>query len=197
LATEAIFTRRKNMSQRALILVDIQNDYFTGGKWPLVGQAEAAEKAAAVLTAARAAGDAVIHIRHEITRPNAPFFVRGSEGAAIHPSVQPLPGETILVKNFANSFRETSLKAELDGRGLTDLVILGSMTQNCIDSTTRAAADLGYSATVIHDACATLDLKFEDQTIPAAQVQAAYMAALGFAFANVVSTETYLTTPRL
>ena len=185
------------MSQRALIIVDIQNDYFPGGKWPLVGQAEAAAKAATILAAARAAGDAVIHIRHEITRPNAPFFVPGTEGAAIHSSVQPLPGETIIVKNFANSFRETSLKAELDGRGLTDLVILGSMSQNCIDSTARAAADLGYSVTVIHDACATLDLTFGDQVIPAAQVQAAYMAALAFAFGKVVSAEAYLATPRL
>ncbi|KJV09471.1 Isochorismatase [Elstera litoralis] len=180
------------MSQRALVIVDIQNDYFAGGQWPLAGQAEAAEKAAQILAAARAAGDAVIHIRHEITRPNAPFFVPGSEGAAIHSSVQPLPGETVIVKNFANSFRETPLKAELDGRGVTDLVILGSMSQNCIDSTTRAAADLGYGVTVIHDACATLDLTFGDQVIPAAQVQAAYMAALAFGFAKVVTAEAYL-----
>ncbi len=180
------------MSARAVIVIDIQNDYFAGGKWPLVGQAAAAEKAARVIAAARAAGEAVIHIRHEITRPNAPFFVPGTEGAAIHPSVQPLPGETVIVKNFANSFRETSLKAELDGRGLTDLVIFGSMSQNCIDSTVRAAADFGYAVTVIHDACATLDLKFEDQVIPAAQVQAAYMAALGFGFAKVISAEAYL-----
>ena len=179
------------MSARALIIVDIQNDYFPGGKWPLVGQSDAAEKAARILAAARAAGDAVIHIRHEITRPNAPFFVPGSEGAAIHASVAPLPGETVIVKNFANSFRETSLKAELDGRGVTDLVILGSMSQNCIDSTVRAAADFGYGVTVIHDACATLDLSFEGQTIPAAQVQAAYMAALAFGFAKMVSADAY------
>lgn len=180
------------MSQRALIIIDIQNDYFPGGKWPLVGQTEAAEKAARILAAARAAGDAVIHIRHEINRPNAPFFEPGSDGAAIHSSVQPLPGETVIVKNFANSFRETGLKAILDEGHITDLTILGSMTQNCVESTVRAAADFGYTVTVIHDACATLDLSFNGETIPAAQVQAAYMAALGFAFGKVVAADAYL-----
>lgn len=184
------------MSTRALLIVDIQNDYFPDGKWPLAGQTEAAAAAATVLAAFRAGGAPVIHIRHEIVRPNAPFFVPGSPGAAIHPSVAPVGEEPVIVKHFANSFRETGLQALLTERGIQDLVILGSMTQNCIDSTVRAAADLGFGVTVIHDACATLDLTFEGATIPAAQVQAAYMAALAFGFGRVVSAAAFLATPR-
>lgn len=184
------------MGTRALLIVDIQNDYFPGGKWPLVGQTEAAVAAAAVLAAFRAEGALVIHIRHEIVRPNAPFFVPGSPGAAIHASVAPVGAEPVIVKHFANSFRETGLQALLVEQGITDLVILGSMTQNCIDSTTRAAADLGFGVTVIHDACATLDLRFNGETIPAAQVQAAYMAALAFGFGRVASAAEFLATPR-
>lgn len=175
------------MGTQALLIVDIQNDYFPGGKWPLVGQTAAAEKAAAVLAAFRADGVPVIHIRHEILRPNAPFFVPGSAGAAIHPSVAPVGEEPVIVKHFANSFRETGLQALLAAQGISELTILGSMTQNCIDSTARAAADLGFGVTVVHDACATLDLTFNGTTVPAAQVQAAYMAALDFGFGRVVS----------
>lgn len=180
------------MGTRALLIVDIQNDYFPDGKWPLVGQAAAAEAASTVLAAFRAEGAPVIHIRHEILRANAPFFVPGSPGAAIHSSVAPRADEPVIVKHFANSFRETGLQTLLADRGITDLVILGSMTQNCIDSTVRAAADLGFGVTVIHDACATLDLTFNGATLPAAQVQAAYMAALAFGFGRVVSSAEFL-----
>lgn len=184
------------MGTQALLIVDIQNDYFPGGKWPLVGQTVAAEKAAAVLAAFRADGVPVIHIRHEILRPNAPFFVPGSAGAAIHPSVAPVGEEPVIVKHFANSFRETGLQALLAAQGISELTILGSMTQNCIDSTARAAADLGFGVTVVHDACATLDLTFNGTTVPAAQVQAAYMAALAFGFGRVVSAAEALAMPR-
>lgn len=184
------------MGTQALLIVDIQNDYFPGGKWPLVGQTEAAQVAARILAAFRSLGAPVIHIRHEILRSNAPFFIPGSTGAAIHPSVAPQGAEPVIVKHFANSFRDTGLQALLTERGITDLVILGSMTQNCIDSTARAAADLGFGIRIIHDACATLDLTFNGTTIPAAQVQAAYMAALGFAFGSVISAAEYLAPPR-
>lgn len=180
------------MASRALLIVDIQNDYFPGGKWPLSGQTEAAEAAAAVLAVFRSRGEPVIHIRHEILRPNAPFFVPGTPGAAIHPRVAPQGDEPVIVKNFANAFRETGLKALLADKGMTDLVILGSMTQNCIDSTARAAADLGYGVTVIRDACATLDLTFDGTDVPAAQVQAAYMAALAFGFGKVMTAEAFI-----
>jgi nicotinamidase-related amidase len=57
------------MPKRALVLIDIQNDYFPGGKWTLSGIESAADNAARVLAAARAAGDRVVHVRHEFPRP--------------------------------------------------------------------------------------------------------------------------------
>lgn len=63
----------------------------------------------------------------------------------------------------------------------------------CVDAGVRAAADLGYSVTVLHDACATLDLEFDGVQVPAVQVHAAMMAALKFGYANVASTDVYLT----
>ncbi|MEN4750116.1 cysteine hydrolase family protein [Pseudomonas sp. Ps21-P2] len=179
------------MSTTALIVVDIQNDYFPGGKWPLAGADAAADNAAKVIQAARDAGDLVVFIRHE-SGADAPFFTPGSDGAKLHPKVLNLESEAVVLKHFPNSFRETGLQALLKDKGIENLVIIGSMSHMCIDATTRAAADLGYSVKVIHDACASRDLEFEGSVVPAAQVHAAFMSALGFAYAEVLSTDTYL-----
>ena len=63
----------------------------------------------------------------------------------------------------------------------------------CIDVTTRTASEFGYKTTVVHDACATLGLEFRGQTVPAAQVHAALMSALAFAYATIVTTDEYFT----
>ncbi|MFJ2712281.1 cysteine hydrolase family protein [Pseudomonas sp. NPDC087346] len=180
------------MAKQALIVVDIQNDYFPQGKWPLDGVEAAADNAARLIAAFREAGDSVVHIRHEFTSPDAPFFVPGSEGAKLHPKVINRADEPVVLKHFVNSFRETELQSILDEQGIKDLVVVGSMSHMCVDGITRAAADLGYSVTVIHDACASRDLEFNGLTVPAAHVHAAYMSALGFAYASVVSTDEFL-----
>lgn len=180
------------MSKQAVIVVDIQNDYFPAGLWTLHGADAAADKAARVIAGAREAGDLVVHIRHEFTSQDAPFFRPGSEGARIHPKVQNAPGEPVVLKHFVNSFRETELKEILDRHGVEKLTVVGSMSHMCVDGITRAAADFGYEVTVIHDACATRDLEFNGTTVPAEQVHAAFMAALAFAYAKVVSTDEYL-----
>ncbi|MBC3376928.1 cysteine hydrolase [Pseudomonas sp. SWRI92] len=180
------------MSKQALIVVDIQNDYFPQGKWPLVGVQAAADNAARLIEAFRQAAKQVVHIRHEFTSDEAPFFTPGSEGAQLHPKVLNRPDEPVVLKHFVNSFRETELQAILDQHGIEQLVVVGSMSHMCIDGVARAAADLGYGVTVIHDACATRDLEFNGVIVPAAQAHAAFMSALGFAYANVVSTEQFL-----
>jgi nicotinamidase-related amidase len=180
------------MTRTALIVVDIQNDYFPGGKWPLAGADAAAGNAARVIVAARNAGDLVVYIRHEAGSDDAPFFAPGSDGAQLHPKVAPQEHEPVVLKHFPNSFRETGLQALLEEKGVEQLVIIGSMSHMCIDATARAAADLGYKVKVIHDACASRDLEFDGATVPAAQVHAAFMSALGFAYAEVASTDTHL-----
>ncbi|RAI64206.1 cysteine hydrolase [Pseudomonas fluorescens] len=180
------------MAKQALIVVDIQNDYFPQGKWPLVGADAAADNAARLIKAFRDAGDPVVHIRHEFTSEEAPFFTPNSEGAKLHPKVLNRADEPVVLKHFVNSFRETELKSILDEQGIKELVVVGSMSHMCVDGITRAAADFGYKVTVIHDACATLDLEFNGVTVPATQVHAAFMAALAFAYASVVSTSDYL-----
>lgn len=180
------------MAKQALIVVDIQNDYFPQGKWPLVGADAAADNAARLIQAFREAGDSVVHIRHEFTSEEAPFFTPNSDGAKLHPKVLNRDNEPVVLKHFVNSFRETELKSILDEQGIKELVVVGSMSHMCVDGITRAAADFGYSVTVIHDACATRDLEFNGVAVPAAQVHAAFMASLAFAYANVVSADEFL-----
>jgi nicotinamidase-related amidase len=180
------------MAKQALIVVDIQNDYFPQGKWPLVGADAAADNAVRLLKAFREAGDSVVHIRHEFTSEDAPFFTPNSEGAKLHPKVLNQANEPVVLKHFVNSFRETELQSILDEQGVKELVVVGSMSHMCVDGITRAANDLGYSVIVIHDACASRDLEFNGTTVPAAHVHAAFMSALGFAYANVVSTDEFL-----
>lgn len=180
------------MSHRAIIVVDIQNEYFPGGKLLLNGIEEAATNAANVIEHARSANDLVVYFQHESADPDIPFFTPGTQGVAIHPIVAPLGEETVLVKHFPNSFRETGLQELLDQQNIEEVVIIGAMSHMCIDATSRAASDLGYKTTIIHDACATLDLEFDGVTVPAPQVHATIMAALAFTYGTVTTTKQYI-----
>ena len=135
------------MAKQALIVVDIQNDYFPQGKWPLVGADAAADNAARLIQAFREAGDSVVHIRHEFTSEEAPFFTPNSDSAKLHPKVLNRDNEPVVLKHFVNSFRETELKSILDEQGIKELVVVGSMSHMCVDGITRAA-DSGAESTV-------------------------------------------------
>ena len=176
------------MSQ-ALVIVDIQNDYFPGGRHPLVGPDQAAARAAGLLERFRADGRPVFHVQHVWEGDDAAFFSPGTPGVEIHDAVRPLDGEPVIRKAYPNSFRETDLESRLRAAGADELVVVGMMTSMCIDATVRAAADLGFGCTVAHDACATLDLDFGGTTIPAAAVHGAFLAALGEGYATVTSAD--------
>lgn len=119
----------------------------------------------------------------------ATFFLPDTKGIQIHESVAPLKGETVLQKSYPNSFRETLLLEHLHRQQITQLVIAGMMTHMCIDTTTRAAADLGFHCLLAHDACATKSLSFSGATVLAEHVQTAFLAALDGLFARVLSVE--------
>ncbi len=180
------------MRKQALIIIDLQNDYFEGGRWTLHNIDQAAANARRVLDSARASGMTVIHVHHEFQIENPPFFAPGTPGAEIHKDLMPIAGEATVLKHRVNAFLETDLKARLDDNGITDITLVGAMSHMCIDAAARAAADFGYPVTVIEDACASRDLEFNGQVVPAEQAHAAYMSALGFAYATVTTTDAYL-----
>ena len=180
-----------------LLLIDIQNDYFPGGRMALHHSVEAGQRAHVLLERFRACNLPVVHIQHVSLHAGATFFLPDTAGASIHDCVKPHDGETVVVKHFPNSFRETNLLTVLRERGIEQLVIAGMMTHMCVDAGVRAATDLGFKCTVAADACATRDLVFNGRTVPAEDVHAAFLAALGAAYATVCPVELLLILPAL
>lgn len=180
--------------KQGLIVIDVQNDYFVNGSMELVEMDSAASNCAKLINSFRKNQGSVFHVQHISTREGATFFVANTYGCEIHKSVKPFDAEPVVVKNYPSSFRETKLKNMLNESGIEEVIICGAMTHMCIDTTTRAAFDLGFKCVVISDACATRDLEFNGQCVKAADVQASFMAALSVPFAQVISTEKYLET---
>ena len=174
-----------------LILVDIQNDYFIGGRMELVEMQQAGKKAGELLSDFRRRSWPTFHIQHISAQKGATFFLPETEGAVLHESIQPQGDELVIQKHFPNSFRETSLLQELGRHDVKKLVICGAMSHMCIDATTRAAFDHCFDCTIVQDACATRDLEFGGKTIAAADVHGSFMAALGSAYAKVVSLDEF------
>jgi nicotinamidase-related amidase len=178
--------------KQALVVVDLQNEYLPTGKLPLTEIEGAVANAVRVIRQARETGIPVFHIRHEASNEEAPIFVKGSTGAKIQAAVTPEGREAVIVKKHINAFRETDLKQQLDAAGVQEILVIGAMSHMCIDAIVRAAVDMGYSVTVLHDACATLDLTFRGVTVPAVHAHAATMAAFEFGYASVKSVNDYL-----
>jgi nicotinamidase-related amidase len=170
-----------------LLVIDLQNDYFPGGAYPLVGSLDAVSVARTVLDRVRAEGIPVVHMQHGWDAPDAEFMRPGTDGIEIHPLVQPADGETLLQKEHPNSFIGTDLAAKLAELGTDRLVVLGMMTSMCVDASVRAALDLEFPVVVVADACAAPDLSYGERTVDGASVHAAFLAALRDAGAGVVT----------
>jgi nicotinamidase-related amidase len=177
---------------RALVIVDIQKDYFPGGKMELVGSDAAAERAHELLAAFRASGEPVFHIQHVWDAEDAPFFAPGTDGVEIHPTLLPQGDERHIVKHEANSFLGTPLEEELRRADASDVVICGMMTSMCVDASARAAADLGFNTSIAADACAAPDLRSGGELITGDVVHKAFLAALGSMVADVRPTSELL-----
>jgi nicotinamidase-related amidase len=173
---------------RALVIVDIQRDYFPGGNMPLHEPEAAAAKAGRVLEAFRAAGEPVIHIQH-LSPAGAGFLEEGTPGAEIMAPVTPDAGETVMQKRAPNSFLGTELEQHLRELGVDEVVVVGMMTSMCVDATTRAGADLGFGMTIVPDACAAPALEFDGRQVSGPDVHAAFVAALGQFYATVTPAD--------
>lgn len=167
-------------SRVVLLIVDIQNFYFPGGKSELVNPVPAAQNAAKLLEHFRNNQLLVVHVGHQ-----------AAEGQEFYPLVKPAEGEAVFMKSTVNAFVGNGLLEYLQGQQVSKLVICGMQTHMCVEAAVRAAADYGFRVTLIHDACATKDLKWENQTIPAKMVHLSTLATLR-SYAKVMSTKEFL-----
>lgn len=178
--------------KKALLIIDLQNDYFEGGANALQGSLEASVNAKKLLENFRRKSLPVIHVQHFSTRAGSTFFIPHTKGVEIHENVTPIDGEKIIVKNYPNSFHQTDLLEYLRTNEITELVICGMMTHMCVDSTTRAAKDFDFTCTLIGDACATKDLEIQEQNVAAGEVHKSFLAALSYFHSTVKNTDEYL-----
>jgi nicotinamidase-related amidase len=175
-----------------LLIIDIQRDYFPDGAYPLVEPEAAAAAARRVLDRFRAEGRPIVHLQHVWDAPDASFMRPGTDGVEIHPEVAPADGEPVIEKANPNGFLHTELEQRLRDLGAERLVVVGMMSSMCVDATVRAAVDLGFDTTVVHDGCAAPDLSFGGREVPGAEVHAAFMAALADGYAEVVAADELL-----
>ena len=174
--------------KKALIVIDLQNDYFPGGKMQLDNTQEVLENTNKLIKYAREQEYKIYFIQHIAKKEDAPFFVRNTQGVKLYNKLD-LQNDLVIIKNYPNSFRETNLHEELLKHNIQDLLICGAMTHMCIDTTTRAAFDLGYKCTLVSDCCATKELKFQEKTIKSEDVQNSCLAALNGTFCDIFDTK--------
>jgi len=172
----------------ALVLIDIQNDYFPGGKCELFEANQCAAQAEKALTLFRKRGLPVVFVQHVSRDAGASFFLPDTEGVRLHERLCPTAAETLIVKHAPDSFQETDLQERLRALNIERLVICGMMSHMCVDTTVRSAYRLGYAVIVPGDACTTKDLTWQGARIPARTVHRAFMAALHGTFATVMDT---------
>lgn len=172
----------------ALVLIDIQNDYFKGGKNELVDSEKSVIYAKKALDLFRRNNFPIIHVQHISIHKGSSFFIPNTEGVKIHSEVYPLENEKVITKNFPDSFLNTELEQYLKQIKINKLVICGMMSHMCIDTTVRSAKRLGYEMILLDDACTTKDLEWKNVKIPAKIVHNSFMASLHGGFANVIDT---------
>ena len=176
----SIFGFSQKLDSTSLILIDIQDFYFPGGAAELVEPEKAAKQAGLVLNHFRENNGLVVHVKHKV-----------KAGGDIHDFVSPNESEKVVEKSEVSCFNGTGLGDFLLKKNIKNVVLVGMQTHMCLEGGTRAAYDLGFKCTVVHDACATRDLKFEEKVVKAEDVHASTLATLR-SYAKVVSTSDFL-----
>lgn len=177
--------------KQALLVIDVQNDYFYQGKMELELPQEALYQINKVEEFFIANNLPIVYIQHIKDQENADFFKRGTRGSLLHEELRVDSSSIIMEKQYPNSFFKTNLIEILKSLKIEQVVITGMMTHMCIDSTTRASKELGYNPIVLSDATATKKLTFQNFEVTAEKVQLSFLSALEN-FSQVITTEHYL-----
>ena len=176
------------MHTTAIVTIDVQMDYFPGGRFPLFRAKAAVGRAALVLSEARRRGLPVFHVKHEGLDPRGRFLVAGSPGTDLHPAlcVPPDGRESVVIKHYPDSFLGTDLEERLRAIGVDRVVWMGMMSWMCVDTTVRAAKAKNFANILVEDACAAGWLLHRGLPVFPWVSHRAFMAALGAHHARLV-----------
>jgi nicotinamidase-related amidase len=172
-----------SLADSTLIMIDCQNTY-TRGVMELDGVVAALDEAAKLLERARSAGIPIVHIEHDDGEGSL-YDIRAEIGQIVE-RVAPQGDETVIVKNFPNSFVQTELDDRLKAASARNLLLAGFMTHMCVNSTARGAFNLGYAPTVVASATATRALPGPTGVVSSEALQVASLAAISDLFGIVV-----------
>ncbi|MBY0573344.1 MAG: cysteine hydrolase [Undibacterium sp.] len=165
---------------KALLVIDLQNDYFQGGYFPLWNTDNTLDNIEAAISLATAQGIPVVHVQH-LADPeigSASFLTMGTEGAAIHPRIlAAAPDAAIVVKQYADSFYRTNLDTVLSDLGVTELLVCGMMTQNCVTHTAISTSAEKYQVSILADCCTTVDAMIHNIALRAVSTRLAVLPA--------------------
>jgi nicotinamidase-related amidase len=172
----------------ALVVIDVQKDYFPGGKFVLFRARAALRKTLRLRDWARAQGLAVWWIRHTSSASRSFFLVEGTPGADLHPLLQPREDEPLVNKRDPNCFLGTDLETQLRSRGIDTVVWAGMISWMCVETTVRSAKDKGFRNLVAHDAVASGWMKGPYGLVTPWSAHRAFLSGLGLYHAEVFST---------
>ena len=173
--------------KRALLVIDVQNEYFTG-KLPVTYPADSLSQILTSVEAATAQAVPVVVIQHTAPDPNSQTFRKGSPEWELHPAIAELPRATLIEKTLPGSFTGTNLEQWLKDHNIDTLVIAGYMTQMCCDTTARQALHLGYNVEFLADATGTLAIKNSAGSVSAEELHRAILVTQQMRFSRVLST---------
>jgi nicotinamidase-related amidase len=182
------------MPKRALIVIDVQNEYFADGALPISDPPSETSLAniGRAMDAAAASGVPVIVVRHGDSEPGAASFATGSKTWQLHPEIGRRAHDHLIEKTLPGSFTGTSLGDVLDEAGVDTVSITGYMTHMCVDTTARQAAHRGMSVEILHDATGSLSLENSGGSASGEELHRATLVAQGQFFADVLSTDDWL-----
>ena len=174
------------MAKQALIVIDIQNDYFTGGKYPLFEPEVTVGKNLKAISAAKEKNVPIIHIQHLVSPDlgEGLFFYDGTEGAEIHKDIMAAaPTSPVITKRHADCFEKTNLEHLLQELGVEEILLTGMMTHNCVTHTALSPAATKYSPKVIEECVCTIDPITHALAVDSMRVRGVKMLSIEEAFA--------------
>jgi len=177
--------------RKALLVIDVQNEYFTG-KLPVTQPAGSLEKIGRAMDAASSSAIPVIVVQHTVTAPDRPVFQKGTPEWDIHPEVAKRPHDLLIEKTLPGSFTGTNLEEWLREKDIGTLVISGYMTQMCCDTTARQAFHLGFGVEFLSDATGTLSLANDAGSVSAEELHRAILVTQGMLFSKVMTTAEWI-----
>jgi nicotinamidase-related amidase len=177
--------------KRALLVIDVQNEYFTGAL-PITHPAGHLERILRAMDAAAERGVPTVVVQHHQPQPDAPFFRKGSPGWELHPEIARRPRDLLLEKSLPGSFTNTPLEAWLRERAIGAVAIAGYMTHMCCDTTAREAVHRGFVSEFLSDATGTLPVANSAGATTAEEMQRAILCAQQMLLSEVLDTNAWL-----